>query len=58
VETLEQLKFLQSVGCDQYQGFHFSPPLPATEFAELVSNWQKAEDRFSVDDASRTHTAN
>jgi diguanylate cyclase (GGDEF)-like protein len=56
VETLEQLKFLQSVGCDQYQGYHFSPPLPATEFAELVSSWQKAEDRLSVDDASRTHS--
>jgi diguanylate cyclase len=56
VETLEQLKILQSVGCDQYQGYHFSPPLPATEFAELVSNWQKAEDRSSVDDASRTHS--
>jgi diguanylate cyclase (GGDEF)-like protein len=56
VETLEQLKFLQSVGCDQYQGYHFSPPLPATEFAELVCSWQKAEDRSSVDDASRTHS--
>jgi diguanylate cyclase (GGDEF)-like protein len=56
VETIEQLKFLQSVGCDQYQGYHFSPPLPATEFAELVSSWQKAEDRISVDEASRTHS--
>jgi predicted signal transduction protein with EAL and GGDEF domain len=56
VETLEQLKFLQSVGCDQYQGYHFSPPLPATEFVELVCSWQKAEDRSSVDDASRTHS--
>jgi len=56
VETLEQLKFLQSVGCDQYQGYHFSEPLPATEFAELVTRWQKAEDRASVDDASRTHS--
>ena len=56
VETLEQLKFLQSVGCDQYQGYHFSEPLPATEFAELVTRWQKAEDRSSVDDAARTHS--
>jgi diguanylate cyclase (GGDEF)-like protein len=56
VETLEQLKFLQSVGCDQYQGYHFSEPLPAAEFAELVTRWQKAEDRSSVDDASRTHS--
>ncbi|HMH88100.1 MAG TPA: EAL domain-containing protein [Steroidobacteraceae bacterium] len=56
VETLEQLKFLQSVGCDQYQGYHFSQPLPAAEFAELVTKWQKAEDRSSLDDASRTHS--
>jgi diguanylate cyclase (GGDEF)-like protein len=56
VETLEQLKFLQSVGCDQYQGYHFSEPLPATEFADLVSKWQKAEDRSSIDCASRTHS--
>ena len=56
VETLEQLKFLQSVGCDQYQGYHFSEPLPAAEFAELVARWQKAEDRSSADDASRTHS--
>jgi diguanylate cyclase (GGDEF)-like protein len=56
VETLEQLKFLQSVGCDQYQGYHFSEPLPAAEFAELVTRWQKAEDRSSLDDFSRTHS--
>jgi diguanylate cyclase (GGDEF)-like protein len=56
VETLEQLKFLQSIGCDQYQGYHFSPPLPPAEFAELVRNWQKAEDRSAADEASRTHS--
>ena len=56
VETLEQLKFLQSVGCDQYQGYHFSPPLPAAQFAELVRNWQKTEDRSASDDGSRTHS--
>ena len=56
VETLEQLKFLQSVGCDQYQGYHFSEPLPAAKFAELVTRWQKAEDRSSLDDFSRTHS--
>jgi hypothetical protein len=44
------------VGCDQYQGYHFSPPLPATDFADLVRSWQKAEDRSSIDDASRTHS--
>ncbi len=32
VETLDQLKFLQSVECQQYQGYYFSKPLPETEF--------------------------
>jgi diguanylate cyclase (GGDEF)-like protein len=56
VETSEQLQFLCSLGCDQYQGFHFSAPLPAAEFAALVHNWQKPEDRSSVDEAARTHS--
>jgi EAL domain-containing protein (putative c-di-GMP-specific phosphodiesterase class I) len=56
VETSEQLKFLQALNCDQYQGFHFSPPLPAAEFAQLVRTWQKAEDGASQDEASRTHS--
>ena len=34
VETPEQLDFLRSMGCDQYQGFHFSPPLAAGEFGD------------------------
>jgi diguanylate cyclase (GGDEF)-like protein len=36
VETAEQLAFLRSLGCDQYQGFHCSPPLPAAEFIALL----------------------
>jgi len=36
VETPEQLEFLQMLGCDQYQGFHYSRPMPAEEFAELI----------------------
>jgi EAL domain-containing protein (putative c-di-GMP-specific phosphodiesterase class I) len=56
VETSEQLEFLSSLGCDQYQGYHFSEPLPAAEFAELVNNWQKVENRFSEDEAIRTHS--
>jgi diguanylate cyclase (GGDEF)-like protein len=56
VETSEQLTLLQSLGCDQYQGFLFSPPLPATEFAELVRSWQKPEDSSSLEEASRTHS--
>ena len=36
VETGEQLEFLKALGCDQYQGYHFSPALSATEFANLM----------------------
>ncbi len=37
VETLEQLAFLREKGCDTYQGFIKSKPLPAEEFARLLS---------------------
>lgn len=36
VETLEQLAFLREKGCDTYQGYIKSKPLPAKEFARLL----------------------
>ena len=36
VESDEQLQFLDAHGCDQVQGFRFSPPLPASEIVELM----------------------
>jgi diguanylate cyclase (GGDEF)-like protein len=36
VETAEQLTFLRSLGCDQYQGYYCSPPLPAAQFIALL----------------------
>ena len=36
VETQEQLTFLQSRGCEEGQGFYFSCPVVAEEFAKLL----------------------
>ena len=36
VETAQQLDFLRSLGCDEYQGYLFSKPIPATDFARLL----------------------
>ena len=37
VETLEQLKLLQGIHCDLYQGFFKSPALPSEDFSRLFS---------------------
>lgn len=36
VETGEQWEKLREYGCDEIQGFRFSPPVPAAEFEALV----------------------
>ena len=36
VETLEQLAFLQAHQCDEAQGYYFSRPVPAQQFAGLL----------------------
>lgn len=38
VETEGQLSFLRENGCDEVQGYYFSKPLPADEFAQYVTN--------------------
>ncbi len=38
VETAEQLEFLSTTQCDEFQGYLFSKPLPADQFYALVSN--------------------
>jgi diguanylate cyclase len=55
VETPAQLEFLKTAGCDEYQGYHFSRPLPAESFERLIRESHPA-DVFTEDDASRTHS--
>ena len=38
IETAQQLRLLRELGCDWAQGYYFAQPMPADEFAELVSN--------------------
>lgn len=42
VERVEQLEFLQKQGCDMYQGFLTSPPLPPDDFMELLQQSAKS----------------
>jgi len=56
VETLAQLDFLKTVGCDEYQRYHFSRPLPATEFEHIVRQAAAQTEPLSEEDAVRTHS--
>jgi EAL domain-containing protein (putative c-di-GMP-specific phosphodiesterase class I) len=38
VETIQELNFLQNNQCDEAQGYYFSRPVPAEQFAMLLEN--------------------
>ncbi|MBW7862507.1 MAG: EAL domain-containing protein [Rhodocyclaceae bacterium] len=46
VETVEQMNFLRELGCDQLQGYLFSPPVTAAEFSDFV----QGDRRLTLDD--------
>jgi len=54
VESAEQLAFLQKQGCDQYQGYYFSPPVDSAAFAEMLRAGTLAEP--AADAADRTYS--
>ena len=41
VETAAQLEFLQASGCDYFQGYYFSKPVPAEQFVQLLRRQQQ-----------------
>jgi EAL domain-containing protein (putative c-di-GMP-specific phosphodiesterase class I) len=41
VETPEQMAFLRDLGCDQLQGYLFSPAVTAAEFARMQSEGKR-----------------
>lgn len=43
VESSEELKFLKMRGCNNFQGFYFSKPLPAAEFLKLATDHKPLE---------------
>ena len=48
VESAEQLTFLRSLGCDQYQGYLCSPPLPPVEFLTLLPHHRPIDESKRV----------
>jgi diguanylate cyclase (GGDEF)-like protein len=56
VETLEQLEFLRQLGCDQYQGFYFSRPMPPDELAIWMRKREAQLDGLTEADFLKTHS--
>jgi len=56
VETPEQLALLTELGCDQYQGFYFSPALLPAQFVDLVRKSGAPANNFTDEQAAQTHS--
>jgi len=56
VETAEQLNFLRELGCDQYQGFHCSPAVPADSFITLIKRLRAERPELTEADMLRTQS--
>ena len=56
VETPEQRELLKALGCDQYQGFCFSPAVPVAEFTALLRSSQDNTDAMADRATDRTYS--
>jgi diguanylate cyclase (GGDEF)-like protein len=54
VEAVEQLEFLKTLGCDEYQGYYFSPAVPADDFVALLERSADRNRALMDDVAMRT----
>lgn len=41
VETEKQVELLQEIGCEDVQGYYYSPPVPIDEFEKNIVEWRK-----------------
>ena len=48
VETAEQLRYLETAGCDEVQGYYFSRPMPAEEVPDFIGNWRERAELAGV----------
>ncbi|HEX8485494.1 EAL domain-containing protein [Sphingomonas sp.] len=53
VERPEELAWLRRHGCDHFQGYWFSPPLPAADFAAFVRDTATLADRLAPSSVQR-----
>jgi EAL domain-containing protein (putative c-di-GMP-specific phosphodiesterase class I) len=56
VETLEELSFLKLHQCEEAQGYYFSRPVPATQFAALLSRRKTAATSSRKPPKPQSHT--
>jgi diguanylate cyclase (GGDEF)-like protein len=56
VETNDQLEFLRRLGCDQYQGFLYSPAVPAAVFAQLIKRLRAERPEYTEADMLKTQS--
>jgi len=48
VETLEHVKLLQKMGCDQLQGYYFSKPVPKDEFTKFIKEYMPNKKHIQI----------
>ena len=50
VETKDQIELLESIGCDQVQGYYYAKPMPEEEFFELLKQ-QQTDKMLAINDS-------